>query len=70
MVLQLYEQRRRRESRRQSQFDVDTIIEEMDELAVKRDSSPSPPPADSVAPEGGRKLVLPTSPADIIKRKQ
>merc|ERR1719239_402157 len=34
---------RRRDSRRQSQFDVDTIIEEMDELAARRDSSPTPP---------------------------
>ncbi|XP_023326662.1 lymphoid-restricted membrane protein [Eurytemora carolleeae] len=63
---------RRRDSRRQSQFDVDTIIEEIDELAVKRDSSPTPPSVGSATPllNSPRPLVLPSSPAEILKRKK
>jgi len=64
---------RRRDSRRQSQFDVDTIIEEMDELAARRDSSPTPPTRllySQDSPSASRKLVLPTSPTEILARKK
>jgi len=59
---QIFQQRR--ESRRQSQFDVDTIIEEMDDLAEKRESSPPPSPLHT------KKLVLPSSPKELYNRKK
>jgi len=43
---------------------VDTIIEEMDDLAEKRESSPPPSPLHT------KKLVLPSSPKELYNRKK
>lgn len=51
---------RRKESRKTSHFDIDTIMEEIDDLAVKRDSSPNKQQA----------KPLPKTPTELMQRKK
>ena len=51
---------RRKESRKTSHFDIDTILEEIDDLAVKRDSSPNKQAA----------KPLPKTPTELMQRKK
>ena len=51
---------RRKESRKTSHFDIDTILEEIDDLAVKRDSSPNKQQA----------KPLPKTPTELMQRKK
>jgi hypothetical protein len=47
------------------------IAEEIDELALRRDSSATPPPvATSPATLLTKQLVIPTSPRELIQRKK
>ena len=55
---------RRKESRKTSHFDIDTIMEEIDELAVKRDSSPSSSNKHTTS------KPLPKTPTEFIQRKK
>ena len=50
---------RRKESRKTSHFDIDTIMEEIDDLAVKRDSSPNK-----------QSKPLPKTPTEFMQRKK
>lgn len=50
---------RRKESRKTSHFDVDTILEEIDDLALKRDSSPNK-----------MSNPLPKTPTEFMQRKK
>ena len=50
---------RRKESRKPSHFDINTIMEEIDDLAQKRDSSPTPP-----------SQPLPKTAREFIQRKK
>ena len=50
---------RRKESRKPSHFDINTIMEEIDDLAHKRDSSPTPP-----------SKALPKTAQEFIQRKK
>ena len=50
---------RRKESRKPSHFDINTIMEEIDNLAQKRDSSPTPP-----------SKPLPKTAYELIQRKK
>ena len=50
---------RRKESRKPSHFDINTIMEEIDVLAQKRDSSPTPP-----------SQPLPKTAREFIQRKK
>ena len=52
---------RRKESRKTSHFDIDTIMEEIDELAVKRDSSPN---------TSKPSKPLPKTPTEFMQRKK
>ena len=51
---------RRKESRKPSHFDINTIMEEIDDLAQKRDSSPTPPSSQP----------LPKTAREFIQRKK
>ena len=51
---------RRKESRKTSHFDIDTIMEEIDDLAVKRDSSPNKQ----------QSKPLPKTPTELMQRKK
>jgi len=55
---------RRSESRKVSHYDVNTILEEMDELAVRRDSSPP------CSPSPRRPPHLPRSARELIQRRK
>ena len=55
---------RRKESRKTSHFDIDTIMEEIDDLAVKRDSSPSSSNKHTTS------KPLPKTPTEFIQRKK
>ena len=52
---------RRKESRKTSHFDIDTIMEEIDDLASKRDSSPS---------KHQTSKPLPKTPTELLQRKK
>ena len=52
---------RRKESRKTSQFDVNTIMEEIDHLAAKRDSSPN---------KQSKSKPLPKTPTEFMQRKK
>ena len=55
---------RRKESRKTSHFDIDTIMEEIDDLAVKRDSSPSSSNKHTTS------KPLPKTPTEFMQRKK
>ena len=58
---------RRKDSRKTSRYDVNTILEELDDLAVRRDSSPpSPPPLRAPRPPP----QLPRSAREVIQRRK
>ena len=52
---------RRKESRKTSHFDVNTIMEEIDDLAAKRDSSPN---------KQSKSKPLPKTPTEFMQRKK
>ena len=52
---------RRKESRKTSHFDIDTIMEEIDDLALKRDSSPNKQQSSK---------PLPKTPTEFLQRKK
>jgi inositol 1,4,5-triphosphate receptor-associated cGMP kinase len=61
------EQQRRKESRKTSHYDVNTILEELDELATRRDSSP---PNSPLLLTTRRPPQLPRTARELIQRRK
>ena len=64
------EQQRRKESRKTSHYDVNTILEELDELATRRDSSPQNSPTTTQSLTTRRPPQLPRTARELIQRRK
>ena len=67
----LSSEQRRKESRKTSHYDVNTILEELDELATRRDSSPqNSPTTTQVLTTTRRPPQLPRTARELIQRRK